>query len=720
MSIEPGRLLAHYRVVGIIGAGGMGEVYRASDTVLGRDVAIKTLPQDVASDPARVARFRREAHLLASLNHPHIAAIHGFEQADHVSFLVLEFVEGEDLADRLVREPLSIREAVKIARQVADALETAHESGIVHRDLKPANIKVRPDGTVKVLDFGLAKAWSGEGVGAAAPLLDSPTVTYDGTAAGVILGTAAYMAPEQARGRVVDRRADVWAFGAVLFEMLTRRPAFGGETVTDILASVVHRDPDWQLLPQDTPASVRTLLRRCLAKDPGERLPHIGAARMELADVLSGGSTRDGELPIVPRAHAARSRARAWLLGVSVMTAAAALTAFLYSGSRRDVPPLMRLAIELPTDLRLTPEPPQISPDGRYVAVVGRQSGEKSRIWIRPLDAAAFRPLAGTEEAEDVFWAADSRALGFLAAGTRTLKRVSVTGGSPQTLCTLGQTEFTVGASWNSAGLILFSKASATEAAIFSLSSPGRTPTAVTPRAASSTEVHFYPQWLPDHRRFLFVVRGDPRTSGLYMSSIDDPSLRERMRPETDPAVVRNGQLLFVRSGTLFAQPVDARMRLAGEPAPIAENAGAFSVSDAGTVVYLPARSPDMQLTWVARNGRTMAPFGDPKAYRQISLSSHGQVAAEIEGSPGGPHLGAGRARCRVESGRFEFGSSVVTRWHGDRLRGRVEERSSPQRLSPGAWLEAGEADALRPGSRAVSKVLVRCGRCPSVPRGDR
>ena len=441
MPLQAGTRLGPYEVLSLIGAGGMGEVYRAADTVLGRDVAIKTLRQDMASDPARVARFRREAHLLASLNHPHIAAIYGFEQADDLSFLVLELVKGEDLADRLAREPLSIREAVTIARQVADALETAHESGIVHRDLKPANIKVRPDGTVKVLDFGLAKAWSGEGVGAAAPLQDSPTMTNDGTAAGVILGTAAYMAPEQARGRVVDRRADVWAFGAVLFELLTQRPAFGGETLTDILASVVHRDPDWQLLPQDTPASVRTLLRRCLAKDPGERLPHIGAARMELADVLSGGSAGDGELPIVHRSHRARSRARAWLLGVSVVIAAAALTAFLYSRARPDVPPLMRLAIELPTGFRLIPEQtPQISPDGRYVAVVGRQSGEKSRIWIRPLDAAAFRPLAGTEEAGGVFWAADSRALGFFTA--RTLKRVSIAGGSPQDLYALGQAEY--------------------------------------------------------------------------------------------------------------------------------------------------------------------------------------------------------------------------------------------------------------------------------------
>ena len=400
MSIETGQILAHYRIVRRIGAGGMGEVYRAADTVLGRDVAIKTLPPDVAKDPERVSRFRREAHLLASLNHPHIAAIYGFEHTNDFSFLVLELVEGEDLAERLSREALSTREALEIARQVADALEAAHEAGIVHRDLKPANIKVRPDGTVKVLDFGLAKAWSGESVATAAAIQNSPTLTYDGTAVGVILGTAAYMAPEQARGRVVDRRADIWAFGAVLFEMLTRRPAFGGETATDILASVVQQDPDWQLLPADTPVSVRTLLRRCLAKQPGERLPHIGSARMELADALSGRTATDPGQPVESHAPGTRWRARAGLMVVGAMAgAAAALAAFLYSSPRRDVPPLMRVAIELPSGLRLTPEPPQISPDGRYVAVVGRQSGEEDRVWIRPLDAAAFRPLTGTDGA---------------------------------------------------------------------------------------------------------------------------------------------------------------------------------------------------------------------------------------------------------------------------------------------------------------------------------
>jgi eukaryotic-like serine/threonine-protein kinase len=437
VSIEPGQTLAHYRIVRRIGAGGMGEVYRAADTVLGRDVAIKMLPPDVATDPDRVARFRREAHLLAALNHPHIAAIYGFEQTKDCSFLVLELVEGENLAERISREPLDTREALEIARQVADALEAAHEAGIVHR--------------------------------------------------------------------AVDQ---------------------------------------------------------C-------------------------------------------------------------------SRSRRGVTPLMRVAIELPRGLRLNPEPPQISPDGRYVAVTGRQTGEKDRVWIRPLDGAAFRPLGSTDGASGVFWSADSSVLAFFAAGT--LKRVGVSGGSPQSLYVLEQSDFTVGGSWNRDGVMLFSKgAPSVRHEIFSLSSAGGTPTAVTTPGASRSERHFHPQWLPDGRRFLFVAMLDRETNGLYVSSIDDPSRRQRIHPDTGPAVVRNGHLVFVRSGTLFAQPVDARLQLAGEPAPLAERAGPFSSSDSGTIAYLPARGLDMQLTWVARDGRTLTTFGDPRPYRQIALSPQGQVAAEL------------------------------------------------------------------------------------------
>src|SRR5919112_4229709 len=281
MSQLVGRTLSHYRVISAIGAGGMGEVYRATDTTLGRDVAIKVLPSDVGRDPERLGRFRREAHLLASLNHPNIAAIYGLEEADGTPFLALELVEGEDLKERLARGPVPVAEAIEIAAQIAEALEDAHNKGIVHRDLKPANVKLTKDGKVKVLDFGLAKAWAGESGDsrASGPMVSaSPTLAHTGTIAGVILGTAAYMSPEQARGKPVDRRADVWAFGVLVWEMLTGRTLFSGETVTDVIAAVVTREPDLDALPADTPPALRRLLGRCLRKDARQRLPDMGAA----------------------------------------------------------------------------------------------------------------------------------------------------------------------------------------------------------------------------------------------------------------------------------------------------------------------------------------------------------------------------------------------------------------------------------------------------------
>jgi Tol biopolymer transport system component len=352
---------------------------------------------------------------------------------------------------------------------------------------------------------------------------------------------------------------------------------------------------------------------------------------MELADVLSGGGATDPGQPIEPHAPGDRWRARAGLIVVGAVAGAAALAAvFPYWNPWRDARPLMRVAIELPSGLRLSPgESPQISPDGRYVAVSGRRNAEEHRIWIRPLDGADFRPLAGTDGGGGVFWSADSRALAFFAAGT--LKRVGVSGGSPQSLYVLGQSEFAAGASWNRGGVMLFSKgAPSVRHEIFSLSSAGGTPTAVTTPGSSRAERHFYPQWLPDGRRFIFVAMLDRETAGLYVSSIDEPTRRQLIHRDTVPAVVRNGHLLFVRAATLFAQPVDTGLHLAGEPVPLAERAGPFSISDSGTVAYLPAGDPDMQLTWVARDGRTLTTFGDPRPYRQIALSPQGQVAVEV------------------------------------------------------------------------------------------
>jgi len=316
-----GQTLSHYRVTAALGAGGMGEVYRATDTTLGRDVAIKVLPPEVAQDPERLGRFKREAHLLASLNHPNIAAIYGLEEADGKPFLALELVEGEDLKERLARGAIPVDEALEIAEWIAEALEEAHAKGIVHRDLKPANVKLSPEGRVKVLDFGLAKAWSNEapdGSSPSAALSQSPTLAHTGTVAGVILGTAAYMSPEQARGKPVDKRADVWSFGVLLWEMLTGQALFAGETVTDVIAQVVTKEPDLAALPGTTPGSVRRLIARCLRKDPRTRLPDIGAARLELQDVLAGGAaegdTGGGESAAAAEAERRRRRERrVWL-----------------------------------------------------------------------------------------------------------------------------------------------------------------------------------------------------------------------------------------------------------------------------------------------------------------------------------------------------------------------------------------------------------------------
>ena len=333
-----GQTLSHYRVTAALGAGGMGEVYRATDTSLQREVAIKVLPPEVVKDPDRLARFKREAHLLAALNHPNIAAIYGLEEADGKPFLALELVEGEDIKQRLARGAIPVDEALEIARQIAEALEEAHNKGIVHRDLKPANVKLTPDGKVKVLDFGLAKAWAGEagdGSSANAMLSQSPTLAHTGTVAGVILGTAAYMSPEQARGKRVDKRADVWSFGVLLWEMLTGRTLFAGDTVTDVIAAVVTKEPDLDALPARTPRAVRRLLSRCLRKDPRTRLPDIGAARLELSEVIAGTADADAPAADVAALTGAERRRHvrerwAWAVVALAATGLASALAFVH------------------------------------------------------------------------------------------------------------------------------------------------------------------------------------------------------------------------------------------------------------------------------------------------------------------------------------------------------------------------------------------------------
>ena len=433
MSFAVGQTVGSYEITALLGKGGMGEVYRSRDTRLKRDVAIKVLPEEFSQDPERVHRFQREAEVLATLNHPHIAQIYGIEETSGNICLILELVEGETLANWISRGALPVSDALEIARQIAEALEKAHERDIVHRDLKPANIKITPDRTTKVLDFGLAKAVSAQ---TSAGATHSPTIV-SGTVAGVILGTAGYMAPEQAKGRNVDSRSDIWAFGAVLYEMLAGKPAFSGEGVVEILSSVLQVEPDWNALPQATPPSIKSLLKRCLQKDPGRRLRHIGDARFQIEDALAAPAASAVASTTVPGVAKNRER-KLWIaamLGLIVVMIA------MYFRRTPVEAPEMRVQIDTPPGAALTHF--AISPDGQKLVFQATTQG-KAQLWLRSLDSDTAQPLAGTEDAiQDVFWSPDSRSVGFVAAGQ--LKRIDLNGGLVRTLTS----SFGNGATWN-------------------------------------------------------------------------------------------------------------------------------------------------------------------------------------------------------------------------------------------------------------------------------
>ena len=440
--LTPGTRLGSYEIKALIGQGGMGEVYRARDTKLDRDVAIKILPAGFATDPDRLARFEREAKTLASLNHPNIAHIHGAEDAGSTRALVMELVEGEDLSQRIARGPMALAEALAIARQIAEAMQTAHDHGIIHRDLKPANVKVKADGTVKILDFGLAKAADAQPVDDS--LSHSPTMMA--TMPGTLLGTAAYMSPEQVKGQTADARSDVWAFGCLLFEMLTGRPAFAAATRSEILASVLTTEPDWRHLPPDTPESVRRLLRRCLEKNETNRLRAIADARLEIDDAQQ--PDRDpAHSRTAPRS---RTERLAWASLVALL-GVAALAWGVWSRRRVPAPPEVRFDIATPevADPFLLPSV-ALSADGRQILFVADSDGQP-HVWLRAIDSVSARPLAGTGGARYPFWSPDGRSVAFYADGF--LKRLDLDGGLVRTLAkaTVG-----VGGTWSRDGVILF------------------------------------------------------------------------------------------------------------------------------------------------------------------------------------------------------------------------------------------------------------------------
>ena len=638
MALTPGTRLGVYQITALLGEGGMGQVYRATDTSLGRQVAIKILPAAFAADPERLARFEREARTLASLNHPHIAAIYAIEKSSVLAApaLVMELVEGEDLSQRIARlhapgasarqAGMPLDEALPIAKQIAEALEAAHEQGIVHRDLKPANIKVRADGTVKVLDFGLAKALDPSPASATAD--NSPTITSPAqmTGVGVILGTAAYMAPEQAKGRPVDRRADIWAFGAVLFEMLTGQRAFRGEDVSDTLANVLKTDPAWERLPADVPARIRQVLRSCLQRDAKQRLGDMQSVRLALEGAFE---TAISQAP----APASASRGRVWIGAFAVaVLGMVAMTVPTLRHLRETPPPAPpETRVEIVTPATDRPTDFALSPDGRQIVFVASGDGA-SRLWLRSLATTTAQPLTGTEGASYPFWSPDGRALAFFAGGA--LKRLDLGGGAPQTLA---PASYGAGGTWNADGVIVFAPSRTTF--LMRVSATGSPAVAVTTRGARE-QGHFAPSFLPDGRRFLFFQRGDPDIAGIYLGALDADA-PTRLTPAAgggvwlpsgpggaDPTSLaeraRSGWLLWVREGTqtLVAQRLDVdKAALTGEPVTVADGVGvdaynlsAVSVAASGLVAYRMGTGGQRQLTWFDRVGTAQGTIGDPDA----------------------------------------------------------------------------------------------------------
>ncbi len=599
----------------------MGQVFRARDTRLNRDVALKVLPDSFASDADRLARFTREAQTLAALNHPHIAAIYGLEESNGVRALVMEFVEGEDLAQRMARRGASgvpaglpLDEALPIARQIAEALEAAHEQGIIHRDLKPANIKVRGDGVVKVLDFGLAKALDAPASSATAEAMNSPTITSPAmTQAGVILGTAAYMSPEQARGKKVDKRADIWAFGAVLFEMLTGTRAFPGEDLTDTLAAVVRAEPNWSLLPAGVPSSVVVYLKRCLHKDPKQRIPDIAAMRLAL----------DGAFDVAAQPASAATTAsprgrrpvRAALVAMAAITTAMAVPTLRHLRETPPVaPPEMRVEITTPaTDAPLQFD---LSPDGRSIVFVASGDGVL-RLWLRRLDETDARPLAGTEGVVSAFWSPDSRTIGFFAGGR--LLRVDVADGVPQVLATASGSSAALGGTWTADGTILFTRQ--LNSPIWRVPADGGEPVAVTRLDPPRQSGHRYPHFLPDGRHFVFYVEGTPETGGLYLASLDGGAPTRLTAADNGGAFLPPDRVVFVRQGTLVARRLDLAGRaLTGAPVTLADGIGVdglalgISVSRTGQVAYRAIANFSRQFTWFDRTGKRLGVTSEPDA----------------------------------------------------------------------------------------------------------
>jgi eukaryotic-like serine/threonine-protein kinase len=597
MSLSPGDKLGPYEILEPIGKGGMGDVYRARDTRLKRDVAVKICNAQFSE------RFEREARAIAALNHSNICHLYDVGP----NYLVMELVEGPTLAERIKEGPIPLEEALAIARQVAAALEAAHDKGITHRDLKPGNIKIRTDGVVKVLDFGLAKM----GGTPTAQSEESPTLTMGETEQGMILGTASYMSPEQAKGKPVDQRSDIYAFGLVLYEMVTGKRLHRGETTTEVLASVIKDEPQWE----NVPAQLQLLLRRCLEKDPQKRLRHIGDA-MALVDE---------RVPAIQPAAAAQPAKKSWLwpsVAAGLVIAALGIAAWALWPKSAAPARATRFQVTLPEGVQFS-QFVSLSPDGHKL--VFNATGAQSGLWIHDLDTLEWRKLAGTENGVSPFWSPDSRFLAFGVANQ--LKKIEIAGGPPQILC---DSPATVGSgAWNNEGAIVFGGFGA--GPLRRVSAAGGVPVDVTTVDSTRGETfHSLPNFLPDGKHFLYLRFGTPEVAGIYAGSLDAKPFeqsKQRILANQFAARFADGNLFFMREGTLMAQPFDSgKLQLRGEPVPVAEHVattgaiGIFSVSATGVLAYRAGADEAGSLNWLSREGTLMDKFGQPGNYYQPAL----------------------------------------------------------------------------------------------------